>query len=1334
MTGSFEQPEDRARIAERYVVEDTLGEGTMGTIYRVFDGASETSLALKQLKVESSDTTGIRIALFQREYHTLKQLAHPRIIRVYDYGVADGVPYYTMELLDGQDIRELAPLEPERACALLRDVASSLAIVHSRGLVYRDISPHNVRCTSDGRAKLLDFGALAQMGLTRQIVGTAGFVPPEAIYGQPLDQRADLYSLGVLAYWLLTGHRPFRVRDLRELQDAWRTRPPQPSAVASAVPEALDALVMSLLSLNPTGRPQHAAEVIDKLTALGQLPPDHDLGATRAYLTTPELVAREEEVLRIRKALVRATRGRGSGLLVRGPPGAGRSRLIDASVLEAKLMGALVARADASAISNQDFAAVRSVVEQWGNALPEPVASELRAAVCKSRAQSRGTRATHDDGVHLRISAAILDVARKRALMLAVDDAHRIDTASVAVFALLAQASDGTKILLCGSLPADVDVRQSIPLRMLIEATRPIELTPWTLPETESLMRSVFGAVPNVPLAADRIHRVALGNPGDTMQLAQHLVDAGITRHQAGAWSLPTTMDEVALPGNMAQAQQCMIDALDGESRTLAATLALIPDFGQLALTDYARLSPDALSRLDALSRKGVLVQRGEAFAFRHRGLATALVDAMDREQRSALHLRLVAMYQAGEHHALTIAYHLHHAGRVDECLQAVRPWVDNEVNERFLPHQIELLETIVCDGDRYPLGARERHRLRAVLVQYAAVGDPDYGRHGEASFERLRKDTGLEYWDEHRGLEPAARIGRCLERAQAVYEGTPEEQRGFAPFDAVRELAVLVRSMTSVYARTLAADKLIDLAGWLEPFRLLSPVVQLLYELTSTSADRAVREKRVAHRYLDFASRFEQPLPGVDKVVRQSAIAICTYCAAMDEAKQAKASVLARVESIEQVDTFAALAWHVRMLCHIYSGRTEEAAQCRQRMELLVIQEDRPNTLLAMSVLYEAWGYEMCEDLTGLKGALERVEVEAARYAGWQPWATLYRGDMNRLRGDLAAAFSDYEQAAAITAPGRHQVWPHLTERRVVALRQLGRVAESVALGKMIVKFAEDEDLEPVNRLRAYVALALSEAQAGLCEDAARNIESALGCAEREGIGGVPLGIVHEAAARLAIRNGDAAAFERASSECARFLLAGGNAALTAKYDRLLQEARAAGLSQVRAHHAAEGTAPQVLAVLSLLQEAQDDAARANIALDVLAAHYRAGAGCLFGVTPQGPELLARVGTLVSDEQLRAMVAEYLSAELTDTEIVTLTQADARAARGSANIWTLGDNAAYIPVLLHGRRGAEQLLCAVAVLRLETPPSSSPEPRLLQALGQVLLDGNKISGMPIAN
>jgi len=161
-----------ALIADRYRLEAALGTGGMGAVYRVRDERTGRRVALKQLRLPSA----ILLSQFEREYRTLSQLAHPSIIAVYDYGVdQSGFPFYTMELLDGLDLFEAEPPSWRTACALLRDVASSLAILHSRRLLHRDISARNIRCTSDGRAKLIDFGAMAAMGPAAKPIGTPAF-------------------------------------------------------------------------------------------------------------------------------------------------------------------------------------------------------------------------------------------------------------------------------------------------------------------------------------------------------------------------------------------------------------------------------------------------------------------------------------------------------------------------------------------------------------------------------------------------------------------------------------------------------------------------------------------------------------------------------------------------------------------------------------------------------------------------------------------------------------------------------------------------------------------------------------------------------------------------------------------------------------------------------------------------------------------------------------------------------------------------------------------------------------------------------------------------------
>jgi serine/threonine protein kinase len=162
-----------------YRIEVALGRGGMARVYRVLDERSGQRLALKQLVAEGDQSAALR-SMFEHEYHTLVQLAHPCIVRVFDYGLNALSPYYTMELLEGADAREAnrsQALSVRQICVVLRDAASALALIHSRRMVHRDVSPRNLWCTPDGRAKLIDFGTLVAMGLQTQIVGTPPFVP-----------------------------------------------------------------------------------------------------------------------------------------------------------------------------------------------------------------------------------------------------------------------------------------------------------------------------------------------------------------------------------------------------------------------------------------------------------------------------------------------------------------------------------------------------------------------------------------------------------------------------------------------------------------------------------------------------------------------------------------------------------------------------------------------------------------------------------------------------------------------------------------------------------------------------------------------------------------------------------------------------------------------------------------------------------------------------------------------------------------------------------------------------------------------------------------------------
>ncbi|HKU43394.1 MAG TPA: serine/threonine-protein kinase, partial [Polyangiales bacterium] len=544
-------------IGGRYAVENTLGRGGMGSVYRVRDAKTSRHVALKRSWSADSIKAARRRALLEREFHTLAHLRHPRIIEVYDYAVDEFGPYYTMELLDGADLDKAGPLPWQEACAMLRDVASSLAIVHSRGLIHRDVSARNVRRTADGRVKLLDFGALVSMGTVNDVVGTPPFMAPEVLQMQALDARADLFSLGALAYYLLTGRHAFAVRRSSELRDAWRSRPTPPSRAVPEIPAALSELVLSLLALDRGARPPTAAEVMERLCVIADLPKEELPEIQRGYLTTPTLVGRQAALLSIRTRMLSLVRGDGGALLLEGSAGSGRSRMLDASVFEGKLLSAVVVRAGAGD-AIEPWGVARAITSQLFAQLPQQSVEAARLSAGVLAAVVEELRGVESSSVSVtfperslllrELRDFVLALARKQRLLIAVDDADRIDEPSAAWLAALADKAERQKLMLVMALDSEHQTDAVASLQLFRSLAQRVPLPPLDAEQSEALLRSVFGDVPNLGLAAGRIHGLAQGNPRATMELAQHLVDSGLARYEGGTWSLPHLLGSADLP------------------------------------------------------------------------------------------------------------------------------------------------------------------------------------------------------------------------------------------------------------------------------------------------------------------------------------------------------------------------------------------------------------------------------------------------------------------------------------------------------------------------------------------------------------------------------------------------------------------------------------------------------------------------------------------------------------------------------------------------------------------------------------------------------------------
>jgi Leucine-rich repeat (LRR) protein len=262
-----------------YRVLKKLGEGGMGVVYVAEDSLLHRPVALKVMQPHFA-AGKVHRERFLREARSAAAIEHDHIVPIYQVGEANNVPFLAMKLLQGETLEHYmlrgAAMTPAIVARLGRQIALGLVAAHARGLIHRDIKPANVWLEKEpaGRVKLLDFGLARgrdEAHITSQgvIVGTPAYMAPEQARGEDLDGRADLFSLGVLLYRLLTGKQPFVARDaISTLLAVSTVNPPPVRSLNPSVPPALDALVTKLLAKEATRRPASAAEVARMLEAM----------------------------------------------------------------------------------------------------------------------------------------------------------------------------------------------------------------------------------------------------------------------------------------------------------------------------------------------------------------------------------------------------------------------------------------------------------------------------------------------------------------------------------------------------------------------------------------------------------------------------------------------------------------------------------------------------------------------------------------------------------------------------------------------------------------------------------------------------------------------------------------------------------------------------------------------------------------------------------------------------------------------------------------------------------------------------------------------------------
>src|SRR5580692_1576007 len=279
-------------LGGKYRVVRLLGEGGMGAVYEGEQqlGTTKRKVAVKTLHPHLSRDPKIK-ARFEREVGTIAELEHPNTIQVYDFGVAaDGILYIVMEFLHGKSLADLiekeGSLTPVRAQGILEQICGSLEEAHGRGIVHRDLKPDNVvlveRAGKKDFVKVLDFGIAKrsreedkeEQKLTQQgmVLGTPPYMSPEQFTGNPIDLRSVIYSLGVMAYEMLSGRLPFQAETAWEWATQHMTQPPIPIeslAEGMRAPESMRAALRKALAKSPDERFQTVSEFIDAFSFSG---------------------------------------------------------------------------------------------------------------------------------------------------------------------------------------------------------------------------------------------------------------------------------------------------------------------------------------------------------------------------------------------------------------------------------------------------------------------------------------------------------------------------------------------------------------------------------------------------------------------------------------------------------------------------------------------------------------------------------------------------------------------------------------------------------------------------------------------------------------------------------------------------------------------------------------------------------------------------------------------------------------------------------------------------------------------------------------------------------
>lgn len=1343
--------------AGRYRIEGEIATGGVGRVYAATDLSTERRVALKRILKEYADSLRVG-ALFKLEYHTLKQIDHPRVIKVFDYGVDPEGPYYTMEMLEGLDLQNLAPVKYRQACVFLRDVAFSLALLHTRRLLHRDLSPKNVRATGDGHCKLLDFGTMATFGVTGEVAGTPPLVAPESLRGMPLDHRADLYSLGALAYWTLTRQHAFRARRLEDLHTLFRKQPPPPSSIAPGLPREMDRLVMSLLSLDPRERPSSAAEVIERLDAIGGLEKEPHVEHAQSYLLNSPLIGRQREMDRLLKKLSDTLEGRGDTVLVESNPGVGKTRMLEELSLQAQLNGALVVRVEARS-NRGHYGVARALALSLLRTSPEE-ASEALQPYRFTLGHLLPELSIHPDRLaalpedikerRIAIQSALLSwlvlLSQDRPLVLLIDDIHRADEDSAAFVASLAIEAEGRRMLIVATRVLWAIAAASGALRSLSSSARRLRLHRLRSKHTAEMVRALFGQVPNADRIAKWMHSISTGNVAQNMELARHLVDNGVVRYADGIWVLPEEVSDKEVPYTLSSAMLARAASLTPAARALAEALSVrrgvIPLEHCLALVGEGDEN-EIFRALEELIGQGVLESAAGGYRFCQEPFREALFEGLDPERRKALHLGYGrSLLQSGSRtleEEIEAGWHLLHGG--DETRGADMLAITSErlaLEEDNIAAAVPAVEAALDVYKRQGRSPAERLRFLARLVGWSPYSDRSdlADRYGEQTVRALYRYSGMQI---------AGRLRRVLGGWLAVWLAlglaglrnllTRRARRGPGALHALKMLSSCLSSLFGVKAIFLDSEGIKRLAHYARPLRGFgenNPAYATylycrgheLHHLGRFGVMARLFERLIG--LLDDERSYPSMLPTERSHLQNSArIPLGIY-----HAMAGRNRALQVAEELENSKSkLGELAAHrIRMVYHLYRGEREQAAEHRARVERHGMQGGSTWQVEFFFAPLSGLASSLMLDLIGLKQTLQVLERLGRQAPSIRPALEMLRVPYLVMRGETREAIFLSEQLIEALPPWQSLSWLDARSGYTYALNSAGEHARAKQVCQEALSMVREERGNYASYFTVTLQLAVAELGLGNPARAVEVLEALI--AENQDNGSpLFLGRCYHLLALVALSTKDNESYVRNLGEMRRWFTATNNPVLLAEVRQVEDGGGAARVSRVSSIPPPITEMEAITAVQatefdgleSLFEGCADREQRARRALGFLLRAALSGAGYLYLVDREGLRFAAVVDAAEPSEEMEFLVRSRID-EALEGSLSSGFDTHGTSTQSSSPLSVGGVEHAFRIHLLTGRDGPRTGVIGAVALAVAPEQDGSLSKRLLDAVGRRLM------------